>query len=1134
MLNQRETRAAAVVLCLAVSMPAHGQADKSLGSDENPAAEIQNGHSAETRWDSLRERVAQLSQEGRHADAIPLAREALQIAETTFSGPDYPLVAVSLNGLAQLHQAQGKFADAEPLYKRALEILEKALGLDHRHVAAALTRLAQLYQAQGRYADAEPLYKQALAILEKALGLDHRYVAAALTHLAILHRQQGRYADAEALHKRALAILEKALGETHPNVAASLNNLAALYETQGRYNDAGPLHKRALAITEEALGPDHPDVATSLNNLALLYESQGKYADSEPLHKRALEIWENAPGGEHPRVALSLNNLAALYWSQGRYAEAEPLYLRALEIDEKTLGGDHPDFARTLNNLGTLNQSQGRYVDAEHLYRRSLAIREKVLGPSHPDVAQSLNNLAEVLRSQGKNAGTEILYKRALAILGKTLGPNHPEVAQLLSNLAELCHIQRRYSDAEQLCKRSLAIREKTLGPDHPDVAQSLINLAEVFRTQGWYTDAEPLYQRALEIDEKALGVSHPEVATCLMNLAVLASAIGRPEAALPLMRRALLIDEYTVENVFSLASEREKFAFLRTVIHRSEMLPSLVVQELSTDPKAVRTALDAVLHRKGIVLDALSRERTALLASDNPQAAIVAAQLQSVASRQANLTLSRPATLSPRSCKARLDELKAERERLEEELARLSDAYVSGRRSRQVVAERVSETLESGSALLEYTSVKVFDFRAKGSEREWGSDRYLAFVMPSGQQAAPVLVDLGEAEPINLAIRDFRKEMVGAVETISKLGEAESERRLKEKGRQVCRLAFAPLEEAIGGSRTIYLAPDGDLNLVPFGVLADDAGRYLAEIYQFNYLSSGRDLLRYRSEGISGTGVVLIADPDYNLSRSERELLAASMDHGQTPAMRNAGTSSFDFRQTEWSALPDTRREVEAIARIISGQAVQVYTGADAREETVKGLRSPRTLHLATHGFFMDDQDRSDLLEDGPALRGVKIAGFSGRPSALPMDIENPLLRSGLVLAGANRLGRQEELPPGADDGILTALEISGIPLWGTDLVVLSACETGLGEARRGEGVFGLRRAFQLAGARTVVMSLWAVPDEETVALMTDFYGKLQAGVGKARALQESSLGLMRGRRETYGAAHPFYWGAFVSVGEP
>jgi CHAT domain-containing protein len=342
--------------------------------------------------------------------------------------------------------------------------------------------------------------------------------------------------------------------------------------------------------------------------------------------------------------------------------------------------------------------------------------------------------------------------------------------------------------------------------------------------------------------------------------------------------------------------------------------------------------------------------------------------------------------------------------------------------------------------------------------------------------------------------------------------------------------LVIEPLRKVIGERDVWYVSPDGELNMIPFEVLPDESGRYLVETRQINYLSSGRDLLRFESGKATGAEAMVVADPDYNLRHTDRKIAVQSSQDSLTLAMREGPRRSGDLRQAVWSPLPGTRREAEAIAKELSGQKVQLYLKDQASEERVKQIRAPRILHLATHGFFLNEQDRSAWLKD--TERGLTFSSPDQRPTPLPPGIENPLLRSGLVLAGANQLGK--ESVEGEDDGILTALEISGIPLWGTDLVVLSACETGVGEARRGEGVFGLRRAFQLAGARTVVMSLWSVPDEETAALMKDYYRRMKGGVGKAQALREASLGLMKGRREKVGAAHPFYWGAFVSVGEP
>jgi CHAT domain-containing protein len=320
-----------------------------------------------------------------------------------------------------------------------------------------------------------------------------------------------------------------------------------------------------------------------------------------------------------------------------------------------------------------------------------------------------------------------------------------------------------------------------------------------------------------------------------------------------------------------------------------------------------------------------------------------------------------------------------------------------------------------------------------------------------------------------------------------------------------------------------VYLAADSALNLVPFDVLVDAQGHYLAETYQFNYVSSGRDISQFGAASAAGTGVVILADPDYDVAPAG----------GETRRPVASGPQTTTVMQEPWKRLRGTQQEAAAVVQELTGEVVQVYPGVKATAEVVKGLRSPRILHLATHGFFLDLQGPLPWRHNAHGALALQTDASSPGLDEAAMAFANPLVRSGIVLAGANHLGHT--LPEAhGNDGILTALEIAGLSLWGTDLVVLSACETGVGDTRRGEGVFGLRRAFQLAGAQTVVMSLWEVPDTTTVALMTDFYHALHAGVGKARALHTAALAQLQRRRQQLGAAHPFYWGAFIAVGDP
>ena len=332
--------------------------------------------------------------DGKFTEAFTLYQ---QVGTITLSTTPKLLNEIGLAGLRA-----GRYTDAGPYLTQALQQREKELAPSHLDVAISLNNLAALYQAQGKYAEAEPLYQRAIHNHKGALGPMHPEVSSFLLNLASLYQAQGEYAKAEPLFKRVLTIREDALGPTHPEVATSLNNLAALYQAQGKYAEAEPLLQRALCIDEGALGVNHPDVAVDLNNLALLYEDQEKYSQAEPLFQRALTIRRTALGPQHPDVATSLNNLATLYVARGKYAEAEPLYQRALNIGEGTLGPMHPRVATFLNNLATLYQAQGRYTKADPIYQRSFWITYPLLGLDHPRVADVLINYRRMLEADGQ------------------------------------------------------------------------------------------------------------------------------------------------------------------------------------------------------------------------------------------------------------------------------------------------------------------------------------------------------------------------------------------------------------------------------------------------------------------------------------------------------------------------------------------------------------------------------------------------------------------------------------------------------------------------------------------------------------------------------------------------------------
>jgi len=1094
-------------------------------------------------------------EQGHYAQAEPLFKRALAIREKAL-GPDHPLVAASLNNLALLYYTQGQYAQAEPLYRRALTIAEKALGSDHPDVATGLNNLALLYETQGQYSQAEPLYKRALVIAEKALGPDHPDMARSLNNLAGLYKTQGQYAQAEALYKRALAIAEKALGPDHPDVATSLNNLADLYKTQGQYTQAEPLYKRALAIREKALGLDHPDMARSLNNLADLYDNQGQYAQAEPLYRRALAIAEKALGSDHPLVATILNNLAGLYCEQGQYAQAEALYKRALAIAEKVLGPDHPDVATSLNNLALLYKTQGQYAHVEPLYKRALAIKEKALGPDHPLVATSLNNLAELYRAQGQYAQAELLYNRALAIYEKALGPDHPDVAASLNNLAALYCTQGQYTQAEPLYKRALAIREKALGPDHPDVATSLNNLATLYYsqghyaqvealykralairekalspdhpdvatslnnlaglycTQGQYAQAEALYKRTLAIDEKAMGLDHPNVANDLNNLAELKSVQGRDDAALALNLRANAIHERLIDQVFSFSSEKGRFQFLNTLEGERDSFLTLCAERLGT--KGTEAGLSFLLRRKGIVLDSLVEDAKAARLSEVPALRELVKQLRLTKTQLASLVLAGPGKRTPEQYQANVATLQSQVEELEKDMARQSAPFRSLLAVRKAGLPEVTAALPPGSALVEFAKYKSFNFSAK----KWGTEKYIAYVLRQGVKE-PVLVKLGEAESIDRLIKGYQAAIRGFVQKSTKVSDVNAASEALEQA------VWEPVKAALGQAKRVYLSPDGELNFVSFAGLRDKSGRYTLEDYDLAYVSSGRDLARGKLQGDkSQKRAVLFGAPDFGGTATApgQEMIT------RTGGFRSELVSVRAFGGLRFMPLPGTRVEVIGIEKLTASNGLkpEMHLGIEASEGWVKATAQPRILHFATHGFFLPESGwakPSSGADPMTRLLGEQTVDLG------KWKVENPMHRLGLALAGAN-VTLEGKAKAGEEDGILTAEEVAGLDLAGTELVVLSACETGLGEAKGGEGVLGLRRAFVQAGAENLVMALWSVSDKDTQEFMEAMYGKYLGGQPVWKALLDAQRDALAAERKAGREPNPFLWAAFVANG--
>ena len=876
----------------------------------------------------------------------------------------------------------------------------------------------------------------------------------------------------------------------------------------GKYDEALPLAERVLEVRERLLGAEHRDVAAAINGLAGIYLDRGEYVKAEPLYKRAIDIREKAPGKDHPATATSLNKLALVYQDLGKYVEAEPLYKRALEIREKALSKDHPDTAQSLNNLALLYRTQGNYVEAEAIYKRALDICEKALGKDDPATAIILSNLALLYSRQGKYIEAEPLYKRALEIREKALSKDHPDTARALNNLAELYRTQGNYVEAEPIYKRALDIYEKARGEDHPDTAHFINGLANLYFSQGKYAEAEPLYKRALSIREKRLSNDHPDTVTSLHNLAILYLAKGDPAQAGEFQSRANAASERNLTRNLAISSERQKLGYLATLSRQTDKTLSLHLLYAPNDPITRNLAAATILQRKARALDATSENLNALRSRFNAEDRALLDRLTQTRSQLARFILNGPQKMTIEQYRGRIKELEDQAEQYEVDISRRSAEFSA--QSLPVTLEAVQAAIPDDAALIEFATYRPFDAKAAKPGEYYGQPHYVAYILRHDGDIQWKI--LGEAKAIDQAIAALRE-----------ASRNPNRNDVKRLARSVDEKIFQPVRPLLGKLTRLLISPDGTLNLIPFAALVDEQGRFLVERYSISYLTSGRDLLRLQVARESKNPPLVVAAPDFGepneveVAQAPKPKIAILKDKSKDRQI--AASARSTIRKFSFLPLPYTAQEGESLRTLLPDSTL--LTKRQATKAALQQVRSPRLLHIATHGFFLED-----LKLTPPGGRGYEVFDVPERIlksiEERGVRVENPLLRSGLALAGANE--HKEE-----DNGILTALEVTGLNLWGTKLVVLSACDTGVGEVKNGDGVHGLRRALVLAGSETQVMSLWAVLDKATRDLMVAYYRNLKQGHGRGEALRQVQLEMLKQVRRR----HPYYWASFIQSGE-
>lgn len=861
----------------------------------------------------------------------------------------------------------------------------------------------------------------------------------------------------------------------------ALRTAAARLDRTGKYAEALPLLERALSLAESLRGPDDSYIGLLVFDLAGNALVRRDDDASRRHFERALTIFDRTWGPTHPQAAMARSRLGLAYDRAGQPQKAEALVKQALPVLERTLGREHPWFLQTQVTLANLRSNAGDLKQAEETELAALATLERTHQTGTMLEATFLNNLADVRRQQNDLAAAEPLFRRSLEIADALQGSDTLFASTALQNLGIIARERKNYASALSYYAKALAVRERLLGPDHPTLGGLLNNLANIYRATGDDVHALETHFRALHLWERTVGPYAREVLLSVGNIARTYAGAGDIANALVYQRRTDAILEAQIGLYLATGSERQKLAFVRSVAERTDRTVSLHLNQAPDDPDAAALAALVLLQRKGRVQDAMTDVFTAVRQHATAGDRALMDRLKDTTTELARLALTLPGAAGMPVARESLHDVDARKEQLE---ATLSDHSAEFRaRMRTVTVEGVQAAIPADAALLEFLVFRPFDSGAERNEEAYGPPHYAAYVIRT--HAVPVGVDLGAVEDIDKLIVRLREALRDPSATD-----------VKARARALDERVMRPVRAALAGATRLLISPDGTLNLVPFEVLVDEHGRYLIERTATTYLTSGRDLLRLQTPRAVPGRSVIIADPLFG------EPVAAAARQVGTPAIaaRRSVTSGADLATLYFAPLSASGAEARAIKGLFPDAAL--LTGRRATKALLEQVNAPRILHIASHGFFLEDDDG---------------------PGAASSATENPLLRSGLALAGANLTGA------GHGDGILTALEAAGLNLWGTKLVTLSACDTGLGQVRNGEGVYGLRRAFMLAGSETLVMSLWPVSDATARDTMVAYYARLRTGLGRGDALRQAKLAILKQPN----LRHPYYWAAFIQSGD-
>lgn len=985
-----------------------------------------------------------------------------------------------LSELTRLRHECGDYQGSRDSGMQALALHEKL----HPEKPSAVAALTRFYLGRGEtiqrdYAVARKSIEASLQYFEEHEP-DHPALSQVLREYAFFLAEDADSKRSIEVARRAVALATKKFGAKAAETALCRERLGFALFRSGDLSEAEVELKAALDSLTESLGKDHPHVGMTVYHLAWLTSDFGRYEEQNKLLIAAHGILQKSVGDEHILTSYAWNDRANYLFYQGELATAKSMYTKTVEVRKKMFGPQHPQLINVYTGLSAV------YVETKDHYRSKLYLDEaykiglQSYGPEHERFASLLATCADRWKRLGEYELALKCNRDALKIAEAKRGPEHPMTISCRHQIAWLLSVLGRPKEADELHRQTITSFGTRFGESHPFTIRQLRTFGHQLLVRGDLKDAQQQYELALQRATATYPADAREVIESRESLAEIWMRQDKWPEAIAAVDQARRAQKGAAAQALLGMTESEVLSYLESKHNTSSLTPITLATVRGKEQAAIDSSASWHLNRKALRWAVLG-ERTQLARQvHDPAAQELRQQLAAVREKLATVMF-RPAPVTITSLiggdvTSEHSRLSQEADVLTAQLARTAGKTANS--TKWIELAEVRKFIPQGAVLIEF----AHEIRSE-LERTDGKDmpfEFGAWIIPAADAGEIRFVNLGGVLPILEAIGQARWAIQASAGAFMKEPE-KTEPQLKEFLAKLSAKLFAPLEPHLKDCDRLIISPDGQLWTVPWSTLITADKKYAVEKYTISLVASGRDLLRApRNEKL--TSAVVVSDPEYN-----------------------AGAKGEDV-SAEFTRLPGSAREAQEITPVLKklvGAEPKVLVAKDATESAVKETRDASILVLSTHGWFREISSNSRI---------------------------NPYLCCGLAFRGAN----QKAAIPTSNDGLLTGLEILNLDLSHTQLVVLSACNSGVGQVNRGDGVSGLVQAFQLAGAESVLASLWPVADEETATLVSHFFReyaelKSETPAREATALRQAQLAMIKEQREKQKATHPFFWSAFT-----